>query len=135
MDIAFLFVGVNTQGAFMRMGSDAGATAYSQAYEDEADYIGLYFLARADQPLDAALTFWRRMAAEHPEAIEERNSTHPSSPERFVRLSKTIEEIRAKQLAGEPLKPVIREREERTTAAEDFDPYDPSPAIGGRVKP
>jgi len=101
-DIAAAVAGVNTQGAFGRM----GATAYSQDFESEADYVGVYVQALAKQPIEDIANFWRRMAAEHPGGIKENHgASHPSTPQRFVAIEKTVEEIRNKQKAGFPLVP------------------------------
>jgi hypothetical protein len=35
-----------------------------------ADFAGLYIATRADYDISVAPNFWRRMAAEHPNAIE-----------------------------------------------------------------
>jgi len=54
--------------------------------------------------------FWRRMAAAHPQAIQEGGflASHPSTPERFLALEKTVEEIKQKQAAGKPLRPEMK---------------------------
>lgn len=101
-DIAAAVAGVNTQGGFGRM----GATAYSQEFESEADYVGVYVQALANQPIEHIANFWRRMAAEHPGGIKENHgASHPSTPQRFLVIEKTVEEIRNKQKAGFPLVP------------------------------
>lgn len=101
-DIAAAAAGVNTQGTFGKM----GATAYSQEFESEADYVGVYIQALAKQPIEHVAGFWRRMAAEHPGGIKENHgASHPSTPERFVAIERTVEEIRTKQRAGFPLIP------------------------------
>lgn len=101
-DIAAALAGVNTQGTFSKM----GATAYSQDFESEADYVGVYVQALAKQPIENVAQFWRRMAAEHPGGIRENHgASHPSTPERFLAIEKTVEEIHIKQKAGFPLVP------------------------------
>lgn len=100
--------GVNTQGAFTK----AAANAYSQEFEQEADYVGLYMMARAGRDIEDAPLFWRRMGARNPDSIEKDFlGTHPSSPERFVLLEETIEEIKMKQSNDEDLMPNIEESE------------------------
>ncbi len=102
VDILFAGFGVNTQGAF----GNLGGRVFSQEFEAEADYVGLYLMARAGFRIDDVALFWRRMAVEHPGSI--RNSlagTHPATPERFLALEKSIAEIKAKQAAGKPLLP------------------------------
>lgn len=94
--------GVGTQGTFGRM----GAQAFSQDFEREADYVGLYILASAGADIEKAPAFWRRMAALNPGSIASNHAaTHPATPERFVAMEETIREIRAKQKAGKPLRP------------------------------
>ena len=43
-------------------GAQIGVAAFSQAFELEADYVGLYILARAGYPTKNAAAFWRKMA-------------------------------------------------------------------------
>lgn len=104
VDVALASQGVNTYGDFTRSGADIGAAAYSQDFEREADYVGMYILARSDRPFDQAANFWRRMAQETPGSIKYA-TTHPTSAERFVRLEETAAEIRARLAAGDALMP------------------------------
>lgn len=98
--------GVNTGGVLTAAGLSTGAQAYSQDFEREADYVGMYLLARAGVDTSEVARFWRRMAVEHSGAIgNDHRSTHPSTPERFVRLDATHTEITAKRMEGLPLLP------------------------------
>lgn len=104
-DIMAAAVGVNTNGSFAR----AGGRAYSQDFEAEADYVGLYIMARAGLPIADAPQFWRRMAAAHPETIKGSfNATHPATPERFLAMEKTIKEITLKKKEDLPLLPNMK---------------------------
>lgn len=76
---------------------------YSPAKEKEADYQGLYFMARAGFSVAAAETMWTRLN-KTPGAAN-LTLTHPSGPERQAALKHAAEEIRAKQKAGSPLVP------------------------------
>ena len=99
--------GLDTQHLFGRL----GAEAYSQEFENEADYVGLYYIERGGYDISEAPTFWRRMAAENPDSIKDNySSTHPSSSERFVRMENTIEEIRAKQQSSQLLVPSMKSK-------------------------
>jgi hypothetical protein len=101
-DIVAAVYGVNTQGVFGKI----GAQRYSKGFEAEADYVSLYIMARAGLDIDDAPKFWRRMATAHPGSIQAHQaSSHPSTPERFVALEETLEEIRVKRAAGQPLEP------------------------------
>ena len=53
-------------GQYEKMGEQIGAVAFSQEFELEADYIGLYIMARAGYSTDHAANFWRKMAARSP---------------------------------------------------------------------
>ena len=112
LDLLAVSAGVNTGGAFQDFGAGVGATLYSQEFESEADYVGMYFTRRAGFDIENVEDFWRRVAAEHPDAIR-MASTHPTTAERFLRLGRTREEILAKEAAGEPLIPNLREEAPR----------------------
>lgn len=107
LDIVAAAYGINTQGAF----GQAAARAYSQEFESEADYVGLYVMARAGMPIEGAALFWRRMAAEHPGNIRRNHSsTHPATAQRFAALDLAVKEIKAKQLRGDPLLPEMKKK-------------------------
>jgi predicted Zn-dependent protease len=106
-DIAAASQGANTQGGFGKAGAEMALLSYSPAFEQEADYIALYILARAGYRIEEAPNFWRAMAQYEPRGIYAR-STHPTTAERFIAMSKTITEIRTKQRAHQPLIPNIR---------------------------
>lgn len=112
LDIAAqILLKVPTQGLF----GNAGARAYSQEFEAEADYVGLYIMARAGGDIDNAPQFWRRMATLSPGAIQSSHmSTHPATPERFVALEETVKEIKVKKAAGKPLVPNLKGGQEAT---------------------
>ncbi len=93
--------GVNVMG----VGGDLGAMAFSQDFESEADYVGLYHVARAGYAIENAPYIWRRMAAVNPAAIDMVGQSHPSNARRFVALEAAVKEIKQKQAAGQPLMP------------------------------
>ncbi len=115
VDILAAMAGVNTQGQFMKLGANMGGGAYSQSFESEADYVGLYIMASAGEDYRNAAPFWRRMAVAHPDSIEHAK-THPSTAERFVAMKKAVAEIDRKAAAGEPLKPEVE-----TVVAVDYE--------------
>jgi predicted Zn-dependent protease len=114
-DIAMAAGGRNTGGRYTSMGAEAGAKAFSQDFEREADYIGMYILAWAGRPLGNAATFWRRMAVEHPTGIVF-GSTHPTTAERFVRLEQWTREIEPRVASGEPFGPEMRDQRNRVVS-------------------
>ena len=102
LDLLSAYAGVNTYGYYSEMTSQK----FSQEFETEADYVALYYLYRAGFKIDDAAYFWRRMAADNPSSIAtSHSSTHPSGPERFLRIEKTIDEINLKIKNGEKIKP------------------------------
>jgi hypothetical protein len=114
VDILFAGAGANTQGAFGNM----AAGAYSQEFEAEADYVGMYIMAAAGQELDSAPKFWRRLAAAHPGSIKANySSTHPSSAYRLLALDKTVQEIKDKQARGATLTPEMKHTAATPSAA------------------
>ena len=84
------------------------ATRYTRPFESEADYVGLYYMVRAGFNPDNVEAFWRRLAEVDPRSVN-RAKTHPTFPDRYVRLAAAREEILSKQAAGEPLLPNFKE--------------------------
>ena len=106
LDLAAAANGFDTQGIF----GSAGASAFSQDFEAEADYVALYYMNAAGLPLKGVADFWRDMAAEHPGNIGSNHSaSHPASSERFLAISKTIDEINHKIAHGLPVKPTLKD--------------------------
>lgn len=105
VDLAIAVVtGVRT-GVFQ----EVGGRAFSQAFEAEADYAGLYLVAGAGYDVTGSALFWRRMAIEHPGSIKGGFlATHPSTPERFLAIERTSREIQEKRQQGLPLIPERR---------------------------
>lgn len=93
---------------------NAYTNIWSPRFELEADYVGLYLLARAGGDIDAAALFWRRMAAENGIAAVVQPAvmvhTHPAAPERFSVIAETAREISAKTKTGAPLVPNLRDK-------------------------
>jgi hypothetical protein len=102
--------GVDTDGAFMKAGSKIGAEAYSVAFEEEADYVGLYYMTRAGYRTEGVEQFWRRMAVENPTAIMAKSS-HPPSAERFLAIRAAREEIVSRSGQADGLVPQRAEEE------------------------
>lgn len=106
-DIVAAAYGVNTQGAF----GNAAGQAYSQEFESEADYVGLYMIAKAGIDINNAPNFWRRMATDNPGGINKNHaSSHPSTPQRFLALETTVNEIKTKITNSETLVPDMKKK-------------------------
>ncbi|MBR9883403.1 MAG: M48 family metalloprotease [Oceanospirillales bacterium] len=103
LDIALAAAyGIDTGGLFASM----GANAFSKEFEQEADYVGLYIMARAGMPLNGVADFWRRMAAESPDANEDSIfRTHPISAQRTLAVEQATQEIETKRVKGVTLLP------------------------------
>lgn len=123
--------GVDTGGTF----GEVGSQAYSQSFESEADYLGMYIVASSGYDIEKATLFWRKMAVEHPSAIVKRyDSTHPSTPERFAALTATLDEISTKQQKGLTLMPKIKGQEEPRTALAEATLKQPKPKPKPKAK-
>jgi hypothetical protein len=96
--------GVGTGGQFSKLGGQMGMASHSVAFEQEADYIGMYYMERAGYSSAGVAQFWRRMAAEGNSSVNMR-TTHPSSPERFLAIEAVHQEIQAKRRSGQALIP------------------------------
>lgn len=84
--------------------------AYSQDFEREADCLAVYLLARAGADLSGLEAFWRRMAegAGYQSLQADEDGSHPSYPERAVRLRAAVFEVEGKMQRREPLMPNVR---------------------------
>jgi len=80
------------------------ATRYTRPFELESDYVGLYYVARAGYKVDDIESIWRRMALINPRSVA-RAKTHPTYPDRYLRMAAARDEIKAKVEAGVPLIP------------------------------
>lgn len=76
--------------------TSATEAQFSQEFEKEADYFGLQLVHRAGFDLRAGTRVWERFAVELPKRMSLGFlNTHPSTPERFVRTEKAIQELEA----------------------------------------
>jgi Zn-dependent protease with chaperone function len=99
--------GINTQGGFGNLGANVAVLRYSPAFEHEADYVGMYIMANAGYDIRNAPDFWRRMSLQDPDGIYIRTS-HPTNPERFIALNKTVTEINYKRKHRQALVPEFK---------------------------
>ncbi len=110
-----------TQGAgdstftFTSTFANLASNRFSQEFEHEADYVGMYLMARAGFPVSGAAKIWRKVALENPESIEYA-TTHPTTAARFARIKQAAQEIEAKRAAGLPLEPNRAAREDSSNA-------------------
>ena len=90
-----------------------GGTRYTRPFESEADYVGMYYLARAEYDLKSVEEVWRRLALTNPKSVSRAN-THPTYPNRYLRIAATRDEINAKKTAEEPLLPNFKTGAEKS---------------------
>lgn len=77
---------------------------YSRDLEREADYFGLKYAHNAGYDIEAGADVWERFTIEVPESmVINFLNTHPTSPERMVRVRKAIDEIKGTHLADEEI--------------------------------
>jgi len=81
-----------------------GGTRYTRPFESEADYVGLYYMVRAGYAPDGVEAFWKRLATVAPKSIN-REKTHPTFPDRYLRIRAGRKEIEEKRDANAPLIP------------------------------
>lgn len=108
LDVFAATQGVNTGGEFTSQFGQLGAMTFSQDFEREADYVGMYILAAAGWPLEQAPNLWRRMALASPGSIRFASS-HPTTVERYIRLEQAAQEIAEKRQTGVALVPETRD--------------------------
>jgi predicted Zn-dependent protease len=79
-------------GAF-GAGAQLGALLpYSRLHENEADHLGLIFMAMAGYDPNGAVDFWQRMARKPGGKLPEFLSTHPSSESRIRKIRAEVPE-------------------------------------------
>ncbi len=100
--------GIETGGQLGEIGAQAALLRYSTGFEQEADYVGLYIMARAGYDLGQSPDIWRRLAVVNPDGIYT-SVTHPSYSQRYVAQQKTIAEINDKRNKGVALLPEFRQ--------------------------
>ncbi len=80
------------------------ATRTTRPFEAEADYVGLYYMARTGYALNGVEDFWRALGVKNPKSIV-RAKTHPVTPARLLSIRMAAQEIKDKQMRGEKLMP------------------------------
>lgn len=107
VDAGITLGGIPIFGVFSRVFAQAGAQAFSVAFEREADYVGAYYAARAGYDLAGSEEIWRTFSLEDPDSIRV-TTDHPITPVRFVQMQKVIDEIENKKRRNVPLDPERR---------------------------
>ncbi|MFY9687554.1 MAG: M48 family metalloprotease [Pseudolabrys sp.] len=107
VDAGIMLGGMSSHGAFSKVLTQAGARAFSVAFEREADYVGAYYAARAGYDLAGSEEIWRTFSLEDPDSIHV-TTDHPITPVRFVQMQKVLDEIENKKRHNLPLFPEPR---------------------------
>lgn len=105
-DVVAAAYGVNTQGAF----GNATGQAYSQEFEAEADYVGVYALALGGVDTKGVANLWRRMGAEMGSIKTQYGASHPGSTDRFIAIESTTAEVTDKVINMQPLTPTLKKK-------------------------
>ncbi len=108
LEVLIVAAGGIPDGSLTRTAAGIGGQINSVEFEQEADYVGMYFMARAGHDTQGVASFWRRMASENSANSIVQRDTHPTAPERFVAIEKTHEEIEARKAKGEQLVPILK---------------------------
>lgn len=74
------------------VGSTLGLLAFSRSHENEADRMGMIFMAMAGYDPKEAIEVWKRMSAKSGPKPPEVLSTHPSDATRIAKLQATLKE-------------------------------------------
>jgi len=101
-------LGHNTMGHIRKVAINLiitlGGTRYTRLFESEADYVGIYYMTRAGFNTQGVEDVWRRLALTNPKSVV-RAKTHPTYPDRYVRIAATRDEINTKKAANQALLP------------------------------
>lgn len=79
-------------GTLYGVGSQLATLKYSRDKENEADRLGLTFMAMAGYDPRQAVSFWQRMSAQGKGGTPEFLSTHPSDATRIANIQRLIPE-------------------------------------------
>jgi predicted Zn-dependent protease len=79
-------------GTLYGVGGQLATLKYSRDKENEADRLGLTFMAMAGYDPHLAVSFWQRMAAQSQGGTPEFLSTHPADATRIANIQKLIPE-------------------------------------------
>lgn len=101
--------GINTTSMFGNLGAIAGGHGYSQEFEKEADYLGLYIAALAGYDITDAAEVWRKMSTKFGGDAIHNGTSHPTNPERYIAIETAVKEIQNKQHEGVVLMPNMKD--------------------------
>lgn len=103
-DTGLRFLGIRTPRPLGRMGAELATYPYGRDFEREADYVGVYMLARAHIDLTGIEDLFMTFANRAPVSTW-LNLSHPVTPTRRLALQAAREEVLRKQALHQPLFP------------------------------
>lgn len=86
-------------------GANAGALAFSKEFEMEADYVSVYFMARAGYDYKSMGIIQKMLAARNHWSNYQDGETHPTPSARYALMMETAKEIDLKKAFGEEISP------------------------------
>ena len=87
------------------LGAELGRKVYSKDFEHEADYLSVYYVARAGYDYKQVSVVQKKLAARYQNSIYFSSDTHPKPQERSALLVAAAKEIDMKKSFNEPLLP------------------------------
>ncbi len=108
LDVLASASGVGTGAMLSDAGAAIGGLNYSQDFENEADYIGLYIMAKAGFNINKSASIWRKFSVKDNGQGIYTSTTHPTNPHRFLALTKAINEIKRKKRKNQALIPEFK---------------------------
>lgn len=105
-DTALRMAGIKRKGSLASRALSVSAP-YTDGFEAEADYVGLYMLARAGGNVEKGGEVFRLFARESPGSTW-LHYTHPLTPERVLAARLTAEEISRKRATNKTLLPEVK---------------------------
>ena len=103
--------GTNLSGAggdfLLNLGTASIMSRHSREFETEADYMGIYYMARAKYNIDKGAEAARIMSIVGNDTVSSDNflSSHPDSVKRFLRLDQVVQDIKASGKTGQNIIP------------------------------
>lgn len=88
--------------------ASAGALAYSKEFEMEADYMSVYYMARAGYDYKKMKDVQKALAARSYWSIYQDGETHPTPSARYALMIETANEIDLKKAFGEEIMPEFK---------------------------
>ena len=114
----------NPGGSTANMGAELGRKVYSKDFEFEADYLSVYYVARAGYDYKQMSVMQKKLAARYKDIIYFSTDTHPKPQERSALMLEAAKEIDMKKAFKEPLLPDFAKRnshlEDKTDDAKWF---------------